>query len=522
MKKALISLILAAVVLTGAIISFFSLRPKEEDLLLAKLFEDGVDYKQLDNASLTFYFYSRETKQANEVADYVAEKASKLKIKLNFKFLMGSSDVYMGSIKTIIKSGDTCDAFYYADHFKDSIKSLAAEGIAKDITQLVPIYAPNYFGGFSREELEAASYAGKIYAVPNKNPSCSMKCAVIREDLLKKYNITQIKGYEDYNSFLKTIKENEPDITPMNFTGTSLSLFAEAGGYVVLDQGQQLVYKWNDPDMKLMAWEQTPEYKNAIMMMRQWFDAGYLMKGVGPSQINDNMLVSGRFASFISNLGSDMEYNAKAKNLNSNYRYKAFPLYPDKLSARTSILEGGIVISSISQNAERVLMFVEWLNTAQENYDALMYGINGKDYILREGKVDIPEGIKLADSFYGWGWRPAFRNIGLMREEYANSDGSWKSYIEYLLNNVKFPPHTGFVPDYEMVSSEKLMRSMAMQGSERALFSGGRSVSAQNAGTASNLYYFEDYIAEQSENAKIIVTEIQRQLDKWKAKKAEN
>jgi hypothetical protein len=97
-----------------------------------------------------------------------------------------------------------------------------------------------------------------------------------------------------------------------------------------------------------------------------------------------------------------------------------------------------------------------------------------------------------------------------------------KNYIDYLRNNVKYPPHTGFIPDYELVRSESLMRTMTLQGAERALITGTYSSLYEMRSPSSNIDITEDYAAEQSENAKMIVAEIQRQLDKWKAKKAEN
>ena len=38
-------------------------------------------------------------------------------------------------------------------------------------------------------------------------------------------------------------------------------------------------------------------------------------------------------------------------------------------------------------------MFINWLQSSQENYDSLMYGIKGKHYTLEDNKIKLPETI---------------------------------------------------------------------------------------------------------------------------------
>ncbi len=77
-------------------------------------------------------------------------------------------------------------------------------------------------------------------------------------------------------------------------------------------------------------------------------------------------------------------------------------------------MENIIGISAKSENAEDVLRFIEWVHASQENYDLFVYGIEGKDYTIENGR------LKRLGDFYLTS-DPAFWDIDYMRDETAFS-----------------------------------------------------------------------------------------------------
>ncbi|MDQ6420182.1 DUF3502 domain-containing protein [Paenibacillus sp. LHD-117] len=65
---------------------------------------------------------------------------------------------------------------------------------------------------------------GEIFGVPTIRDHASSYGFVMRKDLVDKYGIDvgAIKTYEDLEKVLKTIKDNEPAITPVVDNGTLL------------------------------------------------------------------------------------------------------------------------------------------------------------------------------------------------------------------------------------------------------------------------------------------------------------
>ncbi|HEX3028338.1 MAG TPA: extracellular solute-binding protein [Clostridia bacterium] len=509
-KKIIVISILIVVVMAGILYAITLRSSKSNDALLSSL-EDNSKTQNLKEAKLTFAFEGKAPDNMREVLDQVENRCrNKLNIKLDFNMIPFDPENYMGQVEAALASGSQCDAFFYSNLFPTSLKTLADNNRIKDITEIFPQYAPKYYSKFSKEEIKAISVDNRIYAIPYHLPGSQMKGAIVREDLMKKYNMPDIKSYDDYEAYLKTIVKNEKDMVPMVCADTTINLFAEANGYVVLDSQLGLVYKWDDEKEKIMVWEQTPEFKKVVERINNWFEKGYLQNGMGSAQSMDrnNMIMSGKLASFISAIGTEININTQLANSNVGWRYKAYPLYPDKLSERNSPLNRAIVINKNSDNAERAAMFLEWLQSNQNNYDSLMYGIKGKTYNLVNDCIKVPDGVQLSDSCLNWPWQSAFQNIDHVRNVDSSSTEAISAYYKIIKEKTKFPPHMGFAPDYTAVNDIRNSRLTSFPLMEQELFSDTFKTGDIDA-----------FIKEQKNSGiDMLVQQVQRQLDDWKAK----
>ena len=94
----------------------------------------------------------------------------------------------------------------------------------------------------------------------------------------------QINNLEEFERLLGQMKGTAADKIPFAINGTDSLDFAEIKGYNIFDKQLSLVYRKNDPEMKLLAWEQTPEYAEILIMFDRWVKQGYIMPGK-PSHI---------------------------------------------------------------------------------------------------------------------------------------------------------------------------------------------------------------------------------------------
>lgn len=473
---------------------------------------DEAASKDLPEVKLTFFSPGpADVKGLRNVLDEIEKKAKKeLNIKLDFKLNGQSAEAnYEKMLNESNASNEPADAFVYMNFSSSSTEQyhkLAKAGMLKDVTDLFPTYAPNYYSKFNPEDLAPAKVDNKLYVVPIFQPMTSRRCAIVNESIMKKYNIPEIKTSSDYETFLKTVKEKEPDYAPSIIWGTIpeyyslLALNADTCDYTVLNLGLGLIYKRNDPDMKLMAWEQTPEYRNAVESFNLYKKSGYFVDvttGVDMSKIASSLRYYSDGASVASGAPSNSGDN----------RMKVYPLDMDKKAQRAMDISGGIIINANSSNAERILMFIEWLQGNQENYDLLSYGIKDKNYVLYGDQLGKSSSIDFDDSYFShWYGRNGFFNIERERTGVENPPDYYKKYLSDVYDNAEYPEHAGFYPELESVKDIASYRRLTYSKVEESIVKGEYKDNS-----------IEEYIKDQKQHGvDRLVSVVQQQLDEWK------
>jgi len=378
-----------------------------------------------------------------------------LNVSLDFNWINYSQ--YLDLENVLDSSNEIYDALVVAkpESLYPDFTVLARSGKLKDITDIFPASAPYLFSKYTSEELAYATIDGKLYAVPSLYPQARCAYLLVDDALLKKHNMTDITDYNKYELFLETVKENDPDLTPGTVANpvSSILLLARASGYVIADEAKRLVYKWDDPEMKLIPWEKTPEFRDVISRVIDWYKKGYLVYG------SDRM----KTASFIFEgmLAPPSEepttlyfsYSDSGEIMESN-PVRAFHLYPEMKVQRENPMgnfhyNGSFVFPAASVNTERVLQFLEWVYQSRDNYYLLKFGIEGEDYILSNGVPTLPQGMDFLNSSYMyWDGHWAFENMEYMADPLSEAGAAAESYREFINKYSQYPPHGAFYPDY--------------------------------------------------------------------------
>lgn len=488
---------------------------------------------KLDPVTLTFYMIGTEKKDTKEVLDKVAE-ATKLNIKLDFKWIYGG---YSQAVRSAIAANGNIDAFICGRPEPGGINvyEMFKNSQVKDITELLPTYAPVIMKVISEEGLELPRTEGKIIAVPSlEPPSVDILGVYVKKDVVDKYNVTAINTFHDYENLLKKVKEDEEKETdnennnsngaciPGILTGGNykydIDFFANAYGYVILDYSQHLVYKWDDPSMKIIPWEQTPEFAETTDMISRWYKIGYMRQINGQEKIASFMGICGNHTEG----PTELDFYNNGDKVVYNYYIPYINIKRQKVSSFNSTSIGTVAFNSNSQNTERALMFLNWIQSSQENYDLFNYGIKDRHYILKGEKIGMPEGMMLSQNPYWWHGlnnnllNMAFRNINFDRspiddsvqgkDSSDNKDSSIKKYKEFL-SLFSFAPHSGFYPDLRDIQDECNKRTQIYQD---------RIIGAIQK-DAYDINETADIIEELKNTCTShIVKEIQNQLDKWR------
>lgn len=338
-----------------------------------------------------------QTKYTQEVMDEVNVQLRKLyNMEVVFEKLDFRPEQY--DFTSVFKGNREFDAIVaYGD-----INNIIDSDLASDLTDSLRQYAPSLYTRISETALKRLTFNEKLMAIPPCTIGTDRLVAVVRQDILKACNIDKIETFDDYGKLLERIRTVSPDIWPGAVPPTA-SVFMQPHGYEPVDG--YMVYKLDDPKRALIPWERTDAFRKGYKMIRQWRNSQYL-------QTNDAIakaMMKGSLASFVFDWDTAKKY---IEQIGDNYSLSVFPMYPDVPARETAGSDASIVINRKSENSQLVLKFLEWVHMSQVNYDLLMYGIEGKNYSLQDGKVKL---IREA-SYYGWNGCEAFRNSDYDRE----------------------------------------------------------------------------------------------------------
>lgn len=482
--------------------------PKTDTL---DLLGEGIKKVSLDPVTLTFYFIANngDEEAMRDVLDEVEKKAAKaLNVKLNFIFI--PHYIYRDTLKRLIAQGDPCDMFAYNNEGSvDFLEEAYEKGFALDITDLFPKYAPSYYSRLDDYKLAVHRRHGRLFAVPNNFTQINMMCAIVRDDLMQKHNIPPIKNLDDFDVYLDTVNKKEDILVTLAVYDTLLGLFASGFGYVVFDYVLGLVYRWDDPEMKIIPWEQTPEFPRTVERVHNWIRKGYFLKDTFFLQPYDDLIAKGRIAAVMGYQLQALRFNTVLFEAGVDWRYVEYPLFPDSISLRYSYNIEGMAVSAHSEHPERAMMFVEWLHGNQDHYDLLRYGIKKKHYLLKGDQYYFPEGVTIKDAFLNW-QRTIFLDMDFERTHVSASRTYRDEVIAAFERTSRYPPHGAFRPVYP----ENLMAGRRIVLGEFEHYMRGERYNSDS---------IENYIREQKKQGiDKLVVEVQSQLDEWRKGNNEN
>ena len=340
---------------------------------------------------------------------------------------------------------------------------------------------------------QAARYKGKLYAVPNLQIMTSTIAVQFKKDLVDKYgfDVGSVKTINDIEPFLKMVKEGEKGIYPYRtnygITPWICSKYETINGDVAIDI--------NDGTKALLRYN-TPEFKEGVYKMYDWFKKGYIRPDVASVTDDTQDYNSGKYATTLTGWKPGIEETVKST---LGYEVVFAPLNEPYMGmgAGTGTMIG---ISKKCKKPELAMKFIELINTNKELYNLICFGIEGVHYTLTEdNKVKYIDGSGYAPKA-DWKFGNQFNAMLIEGQE----DGLWEATMEYN-DRAKKSPLLGFSFSTENVVNE--ISQCSTVSSEYKVVNTG----AQDPDT-----YFDEFVKKMDvAGANKIVEEAQKQIDEF-------
>jgi len=265
------------------------------------------------------------------------------------------------------------------------------------------------------EMMDMASYNGKYYRVPMSGASEPQGYyTYIRYELVEKYNNGVIPDtVEGWIELLKKMKAQNPDSVPLS---------GYTAGNSILYQGQSFfqwygarINEYRVQNGKVVSTFTLPEYREAVLVMKDLYEAGVLDKEFATRDyanrwdiyFNREGILNEDAASQILPIAAYWATTEEYKDLKPMYA-KPLSKYPEVVAdpkytygkKSAPIIYHGVYISSSCKNPERAWRVIEGF-ASDELYEAIFWGKEGSEYVVKDGKR-IPDAAKLLDPQRYW------------------------------------------------------------------------------------------------------------------------
>ncbi|SEU29394.1 ABC transporter substrate-binding protein [Paenibacillus sp. NFR01] len=341
-------------------------------------------------------------------------------------------------------------AFYNDQALKGGFMELTDDMLQK--------YAPQTWAAMPSVSWDQAKVNGKLYMVPNNNQEVTDKAVLVREDLVKKYNLEPVTSPETYATYLKTIAKNEKGVSAFGakpadgwkWHELDQILLEQKNDWNLVDYSFPLAYKLDDATGKVFNVYDTPEFASLLKYYKDLADNGAWSRNI-VSNKNDvwQDMKAGKVGSYAQNLGTLAANIQEARRDTPNVEMAVADLTPDNKKIGAISTQNGMAIHATSKNAERSLMLIDLLQNDKEIHDLTMYGISGKHY-EQVGDDKMKAGPSAANytGFSNWGWNsPLNRQDEAYPQEANDILAKWEEKVYH------FPLET-FVFDDSKVKTE--------------------------------------------------------------------
>ncbi|RAP76725.1 ABC transporter substrate-binding protein [Paenibacillus montanisoli] len=457
---------------------------------------------KLDPYNIVMVFPGPEPKDQKLVLDEVNKILTK---KINATLEIKSIDWSAWGDKTnlMFASDEPFDLMFTAGWF--GFTQQVAKGQFIPLDDLVNQYGQDFLKTIDPAIVDAARVGGKLYGMVANKEFAADKGLILRKDLVEKYkfDLSQVKELADMEPLFKTIKENEPGVTPFITTGgaSPSAMILDYGYYDMLGEGPGELVR-SGTELKVINKIEDPKYMEYAKLMRKWYEAGYINKDAATLQDIGKALGAGKAFAQTGSFkpGSNLD-NSRNQGTELVEVQLATPF-----TSTTDATSAVLAISRTSKDPARAMQFVNLLYTDKDIMNLLINGIEGKHYVKKSDNViDFPEGVDAGSSGYPPTRNWMLGNLPLVHLWASEDPQKWEAYAAYNKGAEKSRA-LGFAFNAEPVKTEIAATSNVEKEFKNVIVTG--SVDP------------EKYISEFIEKMKAagmdkIIAEKQKQLDEW-------
>ncbi len=354
------------------------------------------------NEKITILYPGEESDRMTEFLN--GEFAEKMLADLNMEveMIFVPWDLYWDKKDVMLASQEPIDLYW--DGLPD-LSTMVNKKQAQPLDELVAQHGQDLLKALPMEYLQGATVDGKIYGIPSaaNAPSAGMfQFVCLRQDLLEQTGKEKVEPAQDLFDFAKAIKEKDPSIK-----GGGDPLLKPLTRYFAEEQ-----YTWialaelvvfGEESHKAYSYFETQAFQDLAKFNGEMGKAAlYSDDETLKYNERDSRMQTGNYLWVEGSLGKDQEILPAVRDNAPDAVLHNYLLAPEKPKYITSAGGEVLCIPYSAPNPAGAMKFINWLYASQENYTLAIYGVEGKDYEMADGRINklVPD-----EFFYEWMFR---------------------------------------------------------------------------------------------------------------------
>ena len=299
---------------------------------------------------------------------------------------------YSSTVSLALQGGEQIDVFQSLGDLSTAIST----DMCLDITDIIDTCAPESKALIGDKWLAACTSEGRLYGIPTYKPIALTQMVIYRQDIADALGIdmSQVSSAADMTAILEQVKAAYPDMTPVAAVNQgNLGLTVQNVDYLTDSMYAPKGVLMGD-DLTVVDYYATPEFASLCGLARDWYTKDLVMKDAATtSSTAAELMASGNYFCYIASYSypeadtaASMEAQCGGFDLGAKMIGSAF-LDTSSINALTWM------VASTSKVPESALKFLNLTFTDAEVLNLLIYGLEGRDYVLSaDGFMSYPEG----------------------------------------------------------------------------------------------------------------------------------
>jgi putative aldouronate transport system substrate-binding protein len=404
-------------------------------------------------------------------------------------------------------SGQDCDLAFSASWINNYGLN-AANGNLRALDDLLPKSAPQLFKRYSADVWRAVKVGGKVYGIPNFDPSPKLWGVVVDAAMARKYNLNlaTVRSFADLTPFLQRVRAGEPNRTAMYADpNNTLTTAMEYLGFDPVIDNLFVGVKYNDKGLKVVSVTSTPEFRRGIELARAWNQAGITPRSLPNADEAEAGRRAGKYVAIVDQWTGAPKVEEYKNQWTMDVVGKSLTPSFITTAASTAALTS---VCATSKNPERALALLELLHTDPAIYRTLVLGVQDTHWVWKDQAkrmVAYPSGVSADNAPYnvaGWLLSP-----GPQGAYYRSaSDPANEEILSRINRSAQASVALGFAFNADPVKTEIAQLSAVMKELAQPLRFG-------QVDAATGLATLQQRL--QAAGMDRVVAEVQRQLTAW-------